>query len=347
VTETPGAFWAEEWPVARAEPVGFFPQADGTLATTPGAAGRHELVYQPDTGAGLLSWWAETTGDARPADATALLYDSAPLAETRYLLGFPTARLTVSADAPLAQWVVRLEDVWPDGRVSFVTGGAINGAQRESRSDPQPLVPGETYRLEIPLRFTTWTFAPGHRIRLAIANGQFGLSWPTPHAMTTTLHVGSVSEITLPFVAKNDRPPPPLLPPEPREPRPGGEWLESDSGEEDLLPVTHYRATLDAETGMSTLTASEASAWRVADRVYRSAVQLSHRVDTHAPARAGFQGEGSYEIDLGERTIAVRAAYRIDSDEEAFHVSVRREIAENGEAEHAREWRESIPRDLQ
>src|SRR3712207_3660791 len=229
--QTPGSFWAEDWSIERAVPTRFLPQLDGMLAEEPGEDGTHELPYKSDAVLGLVNRWAETPGDTRPAAAHGMDYDTPPLAETRYLLGIPRVRLTVSADAPLADWVARLEDVQPDGSVALVTGGAINGAQRASRTEPEAIVPGEPFVLEVPLRFTTWTFAPGHRIRLLVANGQFGMSWPTPYPMTTTLAVGDeASELVLPFVTPTDRPPPPLLPPEPREERPDTRALGPNAG---------------------------------------------------------------------------------------------------------------------
>ena len=51
------------------------------------------------------------------------------------------------------------------GKVSLVTGGALNGAEKARSFD---------------LHFTTWRFPPGHRIRLALSNGAFPMLWPAP-----------------------------------------------------------------------------------------------------------------------------------------------------------------------
>ena len=42
-----------------------------------------------------------------------LSYDSEPLGQDLAILGEPVARLLASASAPLADWMVRLEDVAP------------------------------------------------------------------------------------------------------------------------------------------------------------------------------------------------------------------------------------------
>jgi predicted acyl esterase len=110
-------------------------------------------------------------------------------------VGFPRVRLRVSAPVPIADWTVRLEDVGPDGRVSLVTGALISGAQRDSRTSPRLLTPGAEYGLATELHFTTWTFRPGHRIRLAVANAQFPMAWPTPYPMTTQLAIGTEGSV--------------------------------------------------------------------------------------------------------------------------------------------------------
>jgi len=55
----------------------------------------------------------------------------------------------------------------------LLTDGILRTRYRRSRSDPQPLVPGDVYRLTINLSATANRFAAGHRIRLEIAGSNF------------------------------------------------------------------------------------------------------------------------------------------------------------------------------
>jgi hypothetical protein len=339
--QTPGAWWSEEWPVRRTVVARFIPQKDKTLGSSPGEAAVHTLAYKADAGVAVGFWWAETSGDMRSADEYSLVYDSSPLEENKCLLGFPKVRLTVSTDAPLAHWMARLEDVRPDGTVSLITGGLINGAQRESRTDPKAIVPGESFTLDFPMRFTTWTFEKGHRIRLAVTNAQFPMVWPTPFRMTTTLKVGDgSSELLLPFVSPTDRPAPVLPPPEPTEERLDARVLED-------VEQTPFRAVQDPQKGTTTVTSEESSSWVVADRQYRTRKRLSQTANPADPASADALGEGMYEIRMGDRTVTARVTVRIDSDARKLHVFLRREIHENGKLVRDREWREDIPRDFQ
>ena len=114
----------------------------------------------------------------------------------------------VSATASLAHWIVRLEDVDIDDQVWLVTGAALNGAQRETPS--AYLEPNHVSPIHVQLHFTTWTFLPGHRIRVAISNAMFPAFWPSPFAMNTSLHLDpSETFIDLPVIPSLPSVPPP------------------------------------------------------------------------------------------------------------------------------------------
>src|SRR4029079_4189136 len=162
--------------------------------------------------------WGELLSDPRPVDAFSLVYDSAPLREDVAILGRPRALLKASATAPLADWFARLSDVAPDGTVTQITGAGINGAQRESMTEPRALEPGKVYALEITLHLTSWVFPAGHRVRLAISNALWPMVLPTPHAMTPSHQLGSNgSRLTLPVVPAQGEAAPAFPPPQPSE----------------------------------------------------------------------------------------------------------------------------------
>ena len=169
----------------------------------------HQLKYIPSVGVEAGFWWGELLSDPRPVDAFSLVYDSAPLQQDLAILGRPQALLQASATAPLADWFARLSDVAPDGTVTQITGAGINGAQRESMTEPRALEPGKVYPLDIVMHLTSWVFPKGHRIRLAISNAQWPMILPTPYSMTTSLELGSAgSRLTLPVVPVKGAPAP-------------------------------------------------------------------------------------------------------------------------------------------
>jgi hypothetical protein len=114
-------------------------------------------------------WWGDVTPDQRPMDEFSLVYDSEILDTPLEILGRPIAKLHVSADAPRANWVVRISDVAPDGQITQVAGAAFNGTHRISAREPSDIAPGDEFNLNINLHFTSWVFPKDHRIRIAIS----------------------------------------------------------------------------------------------------------------------------------------------------------------------------------
>src|SRR5207245_8096731 len=188
---TPGRFIGSVWPIPGTTWTKLYPSTEHQLQDRPGAPAVESLRYVPGYGVATGLGWGERTGDMRPDDAGALVFDSPVIKEGSMIAGMPRVRLRVSADARLAHWVARLEDVLPDGSVSLVTGMLLNGSQRRSRLDPEPLVPGKTYDLEFDMHFTPLTFKPGHRVTLAVSNALFRMIWPTPHPTTTRPVLGA------------------------------------------------------------------------------------------------------------------------------------------------------------
>ena len=199
----PGEWRAEEgWPPKDVRSMKLFLRANHALADSPSDPAMHALKYVPSVGVEAGFWWGELLSDQRPVDAFSLVYDTVPLEEDVAILGHAHALLQVSADAPLADWFVRLSDVAPDQSSTLVAGAGISGAQRTSMSDPEPLEPGTIYPLDIQLHLASWVFPKGHRIRLAVSNALWPMIWPTPYAMTTRLKLGTEdgSSLLLPRV---------------------------------------------------------------------------------------------------------------------------------------------------
>ena len=209
----PGAWRYEDgWPIARIRDEVLHLRLDHTLAAAAPESSTHRLRYVPSIGVeagGPVMWWGDVAHDQRPTDAYSLVYDSAPLSADTEILGMPRALLTVAADAPHANWFVRISDIAPDGTVTQVAGAGFNGTHRLSARAPAFLVPGESAELAIDLHFTSWVFPAGHRIRVAVNNAQWPMLWPTPYAMTTDLQLGpAASRVVLPVVPRAERPVP-------------------------------------------------------------------------------------------------------------------------------------------
>ena len=337
-----GRFEVYDWPVTDMTDLRLVPQADHSLADTSATQGRstHRLRYRPGSGIEAGGWWGDVRGDIAPADENALVYDTPELTEPIRLFGTPEVQLAVSADAAMADWIVRLEDVWPDGEVHLVTGAAINGAQRDSTTSPAPLVPGQETTLRFPLHFMTYTFPPGHRVRLVVTNAQFPMLWPTPHAMTTTLRVGGdATFVDLPTAPPGETVTMPN-PVEPSPPTPGVSWPAWNA-------VGPYVITADDPNGITRVAEREGGRLRIHGDVIDYLSENTRWVDNTDPARAGLVGHAREIYELPDRTVTVRAKVEIVSDARYFHVTITRRALVDGHVIRRRVWSRRIPRDFQ
>jgi putative CocE/NonD family hydrolase len=126
-------------------------------------------------------------GDRREEDGKLLVYTSPPLGNDLEMTGSPTVYLYVSSDHEDGAFHVYLEDVSPDGRVTYLTEGLLRAIHRKAKDpaeapfvplgiyhtfrkgDALPLVPGEVAEIGITLLPISTVFRKGHSIRVAIA----------------------------------------------------------------------------------------------------------------------------------------------------------------------------------
>ena len=313
--------WEEGWPIERVEERAYYPQPNHTLARAAPERRVHQLRYVPTIGieaGGPVMWWGDVAHDQRPTDAFSLTYDSVPLEQDLEILGLPRAVLTVAADAPHANWFVRLSDVAPDGTVTQVAGAGMNGAHRRSAREPEALAPGEFFPLEIEMHFTSWIFPKGHRMRVSISNAQWPMLWPTPHDMTTSLQLGrrNGSRVMLPVVPPADRPRPDFLPPAESPELPGYETLDvgTASGYGEINSVDR-----NPQTGEVTVTATNTGGTRYpwGTETYRETIE--HRTSDEHPEKTSVKGTHRTEVALENRVLLWEAELSFSSDAENFY----------------------------
>ena len=339
----PGEWRREDvWPPASARDTTLFLQANHTLGDSSGTRDTHQLKYVPTVGVEAGFWWGELLSDPRPVDAFSLVYDSAPLEQDVAILGRPHALLQVSATAPLADWFARLSDVSPDGTVTQITGAGINGAQRDSMSEPRDLEPGKVYPINIEMHLTSWVFPKGHRIRVAISNALWPMMLPTPFAMTTSLELGgtSGSRLVLPVVPEHGTPAPEFSAPQPTEERADiknegfpwpGEWtVERDEARQKT--TVHWKGK-DGYT----------YPWGKQDDFEN----LTYEGDDAHPETCAVRGEAESVFTLKGRTLTWRGHLSVTTDQKNFYYKYTRELLKDGEMLKSKTWQETIPRDHQ
>lgn len=341
--EVPGEWRREDvWPPPEARGATLFLQGNHTLADSAAKSETHHLKYVPTVGVEAGFWWGELLSDPRPVDAFSLVYDSAPLEHDVAILGRPHVLLNASATAKQADWFARLSDVAPDGTVTQITGAGLNGAQRDSMTEPRDLEPGKVYPLDIAMHVTSWVFPKGHRIRVAISNALWPMILPTPYSMTTSLELGGEggSRIVLPIVPVHGLAAPKFSAPEPIEHRNDiqsegfpwpGEWtVDRDEGRQKT--TVHWKGK-DGYT----------YPWGKQDDLE----SMTYEGDDAHPETSTVRGEAESTFTLKDRTLVWRGHLQVTTDRANFYYRYTRELLKDGQILKTKTWQETIPRDHQ
>jgi uncharacterized protein len=190
----------------------------------PGPAGERRYTVDAATSTAPFNRWASQTGgfvyygDRRFAPGERVVFDAAPVAHDVELVGAPELCLALRSDQTDGVVIAYLEDVAPDGRVTYLTEGELRLLQRKTasggcdpapgtarsftRADAAPVVPGELMQIEIPLWPTAARIAAGHHLRLSLAGadaGTFPLVSDAPATWSIAYGEGSGSSLTLPL----------------------------------------------------------------------------------------------------------------------------------------------------
>lgn len=282
----------------------------------------------------------ELAVDQRKDDAVATCFDTEPLTERTEILGIPEAELDVSSDRPDALVAVRVCDVRPDGSVTLITRGVLNLTHRDGHQHPDPLLPGQRYRVRFPLHAIGYAVPPGHRLRIALAPTCWPVVWPSPEPARVTVHFPG-SHIHLPTrTASADAPAIPFGAPEQRRPFEHERIGVSEHGE-----VTH-----DLVTGRVTTVYENADGYVREEFGKPMRYHTSYRdifdILDNDPTSAVVSSERAIELSRGDWRASVVANGRLACDKDFFHVRTDLTAYHGEEVAFQREWRFSTPRNL-
>ncbi len=338
------------WPPAQAASRTFFLDSQEKLVeANPEKETLQRLRYVPSAGpeaGGSVMWWGDWSPDQRAGDSLSMIFETDPLREDVSILGFPQAQLSVSADAPRANWLVRLNDVAPDGQVTLVTGAGANGTHRESAVNPSDLQKGKRFSLDIELHATSWVFRKGHRIRVAVTNAQWPMIWPSPYPFTSTLYTGGAngSHLVLPIITGEGLESPDYLPPEESPQLPGYTSIAAgtNSGYAEVSGVVR-----DPKTGTVTVRMVNKDGTQYPWGKMFSDEEIVHKVNDNDPARASVESKYAIRAEVGSRSLLWEGILLFNSDAKNFYYTYTRRVSENGVLLRTKTWKETIRRDFQ
>ncbi len=108
----------------------------------------------------------ETRGDV-------VVFSSGVLAEPVEITGRVRAHIFVEIDRPDADLMIRMTDVYPDGRSMLIADGAARLATRGSTTGLEPLSPGEVVQAVVDLWSTSIVLNAGHRLRISLSSSNY------------------------------------------------------------------------------------------------------------------------------------------------------------------------------
>ena len=171
----PGNDWrtAADWPI-KSRPMSYYPQAEGRLTTTAPEASEAfaSLLADPEHPAQIPAGGFPGAADARGFEQQkeVLTFSTAPLEEPVEWTGKVQAELYVASSARDTDFIVRISDVYPDGRSILIMDYIRRARYREGFDKEVFLVPGEVTKVAFDVGWLSQNFNKGHRIRVTVAS---------------------------------------------------------------------------------------------------------------------------------------------------------------------------------
>ena len=182
-----------DWPPPEAKPTRYFLHSGGSANSLRGDGGLSlappkketpdKFMYDPanpvPTIGGSLCCDAEHY-EPGPRDQRAaenrddvLVYSTGPFAEDLEVTGPVTLEVWVRSSAVDTDFTAKLVDVSSGGFAMNLTDGILRMRYRDSQEKPEPMNPGQVYRISVDLWATSNVFKKGHIMRLEVSSSNF------------------------------------------------------------------------------------------------------------------------------------------------------------------------------
>lgn len=182
----PGNEWrtTDGWPLAT-QSIGYYLHGEGGLSTKQPIAQVGETLFLADplnpaeiAGAGFPG-----ARDARVVEdqKEVRTFTTEPLSEPVEWTGEVHAELFVSSTAKDTDFIVRVSDVYPDGRSILIVDYIQRARYRDGFEKEVFMEPGEVYKVAFHVGWMSQIFNRGHRIRVTVASTGAPFYEPNPN----------------------------------------------------------------------------------------------------------------------------------------------------------------------
>jgi predicted acyl esterase len=225
--DAPGNEWrtASDWPI-QSTVIPYFAHADGTLQTESPMSADATVTWLADPlhPASIPTIAFPGAKDAREFEQQGEVrtFTTAILTEPVEWTGKVQAELLVSSDAKDTDFIVRVSDVYPDGRSILIMDYVRRARYREGFDHESLLTPGVVAKVNFDVGWLSQIFNKGHRIRITMASTGAPFFEPNPNTgellaldfpanavvAKNTLHVNQrqASRIMAPVVSATRKP---------------------------------------------------------------------------------------------------------------------------------------------
>ena len=184
----PGNQWREvkDWPkTSQTQRQALYLHESGSLHWSPPNAksqGMAEYVSDPFAPAEIPGRSFPGARDARAFEAqkNVLVFDTPEFTQPMELTGEISAKLFVTSTAQDTDFIVRVSDVYPDGRSILIVDYIQRARYRQGFEKQVLLEPGKVAELKFHVGYLSQIFNEGHKLRVTIASTGAPLYEPNP-----------------------------------------------------------------------------------------------------------------------------------------------------------------------
>ena len=173
----------DDWDVP-AKATSYFLREDGGLSKSASSAKRGSTSYVSDPKNPMQIPGRSFPGarDAQPFEKQKEVrtFTTAPMEEPVEWTGRVHVELKVSSTAKDTDFIVRVSDVYPDGRSILIVDYPWRARYREGFEKEKLLTPGKVETVKFPVGWMSQVFQRGHRIRVTVASTGAPLYEPNP-----------------------------------------------------------------------------------------------------------------------------------------------------------------------
>ena len=175
--------YAYDWPLQHMDDHWFFTADGGLDKNTPGSTNKnYSYIYDPRYPVPNLGGQNQPFDLNGPMDQTpiedrsdVILFETPALTEAVEIVGRIFGHLYITSNCTDTDFTVKLTDVYPDNRSMLVTDGSLTVRNRFNYTSEAFLSgnQNDVYEILIDCWSTAYTFASGHKIRVAISSSNY------------------------------------------------------------------------------------------------------------------------------------------------------------------------------